>query len=274
MKKIALITGASGGIGGAIALRLARDGFYVLVHYNTGAARAAAVAEAINKNGGGAETIRADLSDKKEVDALFAAVLKKHKRLDVLVNNAGVSESILFSDCTYEHIDGMLNINLKAAMYLTKLFVPALIAAGGRAGGNESGGNGESGTSGKAGGTGTGANNTGGKIINITSMWGISGAACEVSYSAAKAGLIGFTKALAKELGPSGVNVNAIACGAIDTPMLSDLDGAAKKSLIDRTYLCRLGAPSDIAGAASFLAGTDSDFITGQTIEVDGGFNI
>jgi 3-oxoacyl-[acyl-carrier protein] reductase len=153
----------------------------------------------------------------------------------------------------------MLNINLKTAMYLTKLFVPAFVRGGG---GGISGANN------------AGGNTGGGKIINITSMWGISGAACEVCYSAAKAGLIGFTKALAKELGPSGINVNAIACGAIDTPMLSGLDEAAKKSLIEGTYLCRLGTPSDIAGAASFLAGADSDFITGQTIEVDGGFNI
>ncbi|HGM3259141.1 TPA: SDR family oxidoreductase, partial [Clostridioides difficile] len=183
-------------------------------------------------------------SNREDVENMVDYCIKEFGGLDVLVNNAGVSQDKLFTDITDEDWDNMMNINLKGSFYCSQVALKYMIS--------EKKGN----------------------IINISSIWGISGASCEVHYSITKAGIIGMTKALAKEVGPSNIRVNSIAPGVINTDMLSGYNEEDIDALVEETPLMRLGTPEDIANCAIFLASDKSNFITGQVISPNGGFVI
>ncbi|MGN1444500.1 MAG: elongation factor P 5-aminopentanone reductase [Acutalibacteraceae bacterium] len=241
---LALVTGASGGIGAEICRKLASMGFDVAVHYNRSEEKAKRLCTQLHERFGiSASAIQADLSDCEQVKTLAEKALGIGT-VDVLVNNAGLSYRELFQFAEESKVNDVLSVNLTCAMLLTKRIVPGMIAR------------------------------HSGRIINISSMWGVSGGSCEVHYSAAKAGLIGFTKALAKEVGPSGITVNCVAPGLIDTKMNAELDEQAKRDVIEETPMARIGLPEDVAAAVGFFAGKEASFITGQTLCVDGGITI
>lgn len=239
MKKTALITGASRGIGAAIALKLAKEGFFTYINYCKNSDLAEKVAE---QTGGMA--VMADVSNKKQVDEMVGNIVQHTGGIDVLVNNAGISVSGLFTDITEEEEQRLWKINVGGVFNCTKAVLPYMI------------------------------NKKYGKIINISSMWGQVGASCEVHYSASKAAIIGFTKALAKELGPSGINVNCIAPGVIMTDMNSCHSADTMEALREETPVMRLGTAEDVAQAAAFFASDQSSFITGQILGVNGGLVI
>ena len=244
MTMLALITGASGGIGSAISRKLASMGYDIAVHYHRSQKDAMLLCREIEERFGvSASAIQADLSDREQVKQLAEKALAIGT-VDVLVNNAGLSYRELFQFTEENRVNDVLSVNLTSAMLLTKLIVPGMIAR------------------------------HDGRIINISSMWGVSGGSCEVHYSAAKAGLIGFTKALAKEVGPSGITVNCIAPGLIDTKMNDELDEQAKEEVVAETPMARIGLPEDVAAAVGFFAGKEASFITGQTLCVDGGITV
>lgn len=241
---VAVITGAGKGIGRAIALRLAKDGYKIAVCYNNSKEKAEKVAEDIIAAGGNARTFQLDITDSRNANSVIADIENNFGEIAVLVNNAGIAEQSLFTDITDEMWRKMIDTNLGGAFYCARAVLPFMI------------------------------HRKKGKIINIASIWGETGGSCEVHYSAAKAGLIGMTKALAKEVGPSGITVNCVSPGVILTDMTSHFDEATMNELKDETPLGRIGTPEDVAGAVSFLASADSDFITGQDIAVNGGMNI
>lgn len=235
--KTALITGGSRGIGAAIARRFAKEGFRVIINYNNSEAQAKALAA---ETGGTA--VRADVGSPEQVAAMAEKITAEHGALDVIVNNAGIAHFGLLTDMSEAEWQSLMNINLGGAFRVTKNLIRPMIAAGR------------------------------GCVINISSMWGQVGASCEAAYSASKAGLIGLTKALAKELGPSGIRVNCIAPGVIDTDMNARLDSETLAELKDETPLGVIGSPEDVADAAYFLY--ENGFVTGQVIGVNGGFVI
>ena len=232
--KTALITGAGGGIGSAIAARLAKDGFLPILHSNTKDLRETAAAL-------GGISVRADLGDVAQIETMVQEVLAQTGRVDVLVNNAGISVSGLLTDISPAQRRRIFDVNVLGAIELTRLLLPQMI------------------------------HRKDGCILNISSMWGQVGASCEVDYSATKAALIGFTKALAQEVALSGIRVNCIAPGVIRTAMLDCYDEETLQSLAEETPLGRLGTPEDIARAAAFLCSPEADFITGQVLGVTGG---
>lgn len=242
MNRTALITGASGGIGAATAKELAKNGYDLILHCNSNKEKALSLKDEIEKSSGvKAYVVSADLSVPDGAAELAKKALGICDRIDVLVNNAGVAYQELFQLTDNEKVRRLFEVNLMSAMELTKALLPSMI------------------------------NNRCGKIINVSSMWGIAGASCEVHYSASKAALVGFTKALAKEVGPSGINVNCVAPGYIDTEMNSSFDEDTVKEIADSTPLMRIGTPEDVAYLITFLASDRASFITGQTITVDGG---
>lgn len=238
MKTSVLITGASRGIGRAMAAAFAREGYRVCIHYHTGREEALELEQELAAEGCEVFCLGADVSDRAQVQGLFAAAGK----VDILVNNAGISQEVLFLDMTEEDWERMMAVNLKSVFLCSQAAARQMVRRGE------------------------------GKIINVSSMWGLAGAACEVHYSAAKAGVIGFTKALARELGPSGVQVNSIAPGVIDTDMNRWLSPEEREDLIGRTPLGRIGSPEDVARAALFLA--RDRFMTGEVLNISGGFVI
>lgn len=240
----AIITGASRGIGRAVAVLFGRNGYNVIVNYANSAEKAEEVCALIRENGGEAEPFCADVSNRNAVDEMVAFAEKRFGQVDVLVNNAGIAEQILFTDITEEKWDRMFDVDVKGVYNCTQAVLPGMI------------------------------HRKHGRIINISSMWGITGASCEVHYSAAKAAVIGMTKALAKELGPSGITVNAVAPGVIETEMNGMLDEETIASLIEETPAGRVGTPEDVAETVLFLASQKAGFITGETISVNGGFVI
>lgn len=242
MKKTVLITGASRGIGRAAAEAFAKAGYDVAVNYNKSAEAAETLCRELEKYSVKALPFQADVADKKAVNAMTNEIEKKLGGVSVLVNNAGIAEQALFTDITEKMWDRMFAVNVKGAYNCTQAVLPKMI------------------------------HEKYGRIINISSMWGISGASCEVHYSAAKAALIGFTKALAKEVGLSGITVNCVAPGVIDTDMNGHLSPETISELKEETPLNRIGAPRDVAETVLFLASEKASFITGQTISVDGGF--
>ena len=242
--KTAVVTGASRGIGAAVAERLAADGYAVAVNYNSSEKAAENVCRRINLSGGVAMPFRCDVSKRAEVDNMFAAVRNELGTVSVLVNNAGIAEQCLFTDISEHMWDRLFDVNVKGAFNCSQAAVKEMISA------------------------------KSGNIVNISSMWGQVGASCEVHYSAAKAALIGFTKALAKELGPSGIRVNCIAPGLISTEMNSHLDEDTINALVDETPLSRVGTAEDIANAVSFLVSEKASFITGDVLTVNGGMVI
>ena len=237
--KTVLITGGSRGIGKAMVELFCANGYSVAFTYKNSISEAKSLAEST-----GALAIRADSASEAEILAAVDTARKTLGEIDCLVNNAGVSSFSLFTDLTFEDWNSCISVNLTGAFLYSKAVIPGMVAQ------------------------------KQGRIINITSMWGLVGSSCEVHYSTAKAGLIGMTKALAKELGPSGITVNAIAPGVIETDMnrgLSDEDIAALK---DETPLMRIGLPRDVAEAALFLASDKASFITGEVMNVSGGYVI
>ncbi len=239
--KTALITGASRGIGRAAALRLAEDGFRVIVNYHTSKGEAESLLDELNaRNFSGCTAVQADVSNRAQVEKMFVLA----GGVDVLVNNAGIAQQKLFTDLTEQDWDRMFDVDVKGFFHCCQCALPYMI------------------------------HRKRGKIINISSMWGQVGASCEVHYSAAKAAVIGLTKALAKEVGPSGIQVNCVAPGVITTEMNAQLDESTLCALKEDTPLGVIGTAEDIAAAVSFLAGENSRFITGQVLGVNGGMII
>lgn len=242
--KTVIITGASKGIGQSMAELFATKGYNVLINYNNSKECALNLYNRLNNENLSAITFKADVSKRNEVDLMMKFCVEKFGGIDVLINNAGISQSKLFTDITEEELDEIINVNFKSVFYCSQSALKHMIS------------------------------NKRGKIINISSIWGMVGASCEVHYSATKAGIIGLTKALAKELGPSNIQVNCIAPGVIQTDMLSSYSKDEMNVLQENTPLMKLGSPDDIAGCALFLASEYSDFITGQIISPNGGFVI
>lgn len=241
---VAVITGAGKGIGRETCLRLAKDGYKIAVCYNNSKEKAEKTAEDIVAAGGVAKVFALDITDSQKVNSVFAEIEKDFGEIAVLVNNAGIAEQSLFTDITDEMWHKMIETNLSGAFYCTRAVLPFMI------------------------------HRKSGKIINIASIWGETGGSCEVHYSSSKAGLIGMTKALAKEVGLSGITVNCVSPGVILTDMTSHFDEDTMQELKSETPLGRIGRPEDVAGAVAFLASGDADFITGQDLAVNGGMNI
>ncbi len=238
MEKTVLITGGSRGIGAACVEAFAAAGCRVVFSYLHSQEQAAALCARWE---GRALAVQADVADRDQVAALFRQAEQAFGPVEVLVNNAGIAQQKLFTDITPAEWRRMLAVHLDGPFYCCQAALPAMIRA------------------------------KWGRIINISSMWGQVGGSCEVHYSAAKSGLIGLTKALAQEEGPSGVTVNCIAPGVVETDMMAGFSAADKQALAEETPLCRLGRPEEVAAAAVFLAGDQAAFITGQVLGVNGG---
>ncbi len=243
-KKTVLITGASRGIGRACALKFALTGWNVVVNYLNSAEKARELLETIKTSGADGIAVRADVSSPEEVEGLFNQAAERYGEIDAVINSAGIAQKKLFIDITNEDWRNMLDIDLSSVFYCSRQAVRHMMW------------------------------NRRGCIINISSIWGITGGACEVHYSAAKAGVIGLTKALAKEAGQWNIRINCIAPGVIHTDMNADLTPADITELTSQTPLGRTGKPQDIAELALFLASQQSEFITGQIISPNGGLVI
>lgn len=239
--KIALVTGASRGIGRQIAISMAREGALVIVNYNGSAARAEETVKEITESGGQAEAVQCNVSDYAAVEEMMKYVFGKYKRLDILVNNAGITKDNLLMKMSEEDFDAVIGINLKGAFNCTKHVSRQMLKQ------------------------------KGGRIINISSVSGVMGNAGQANYCASKAGVIGLTKSVARELGSRGITVNAIAPGFIDTEMTEVLSEDVKKAMGEQIPLKRFGRTEDVAEAAVFLASDRAAYITGQVINVDGG---
>lgn len=244
LKKIAIVTGGSRGIGRQICIDLAKNNYKVIINYNKSEKSAKELKEILEEDGCEVDTYPADVSKADEVKALIDYCVQRYGNIDLLVNNAGVSMEGLITDMSEEEWDSLINTNLKSVFLCSKEALKIMIS------------------------------NHSGKIINLASMWGVTGGSCEVAYSASKAGVIGFTKALAKEVGLSGVNVNAVAPGVIMTDMMGSFSEEDINTLKEDTPLMKLGYPEDVAAMVLFLASEKADFITGQIIGVNGGFVI
>ena len=239
--KVALVTGSSRGIGRAIALRLAADGCQVVVNYRAGADAAADVVGSIEAAGGTAIAVQADVTDAAAVESLIGQTLERFGRLDVLVNNAGVTRDGLLMRMKDEDWDMVIATNLRSVFLASRAVLRPMMRQ------------------------------RGGRIVSITSISGLSGNAGQCNYAAAKAGIVGFTRSLAKEAGARGITVNAVAPGYVPTDLTSDLPQTLLDEAVKATPLGRLGTAEDIAAAVSFLASDDAAFITGQVLRVDGG---
>jgi 3-oxoacyl-[acyl-carrier protein] reductase len=235
--KTVLITGGSRGIGRAMVELFSKNGYCVAFTYKNSENEAKSLAEAT-----GAICIKADSALENEVVSAVKLAEEKLGHIDCLINNAGISSFSMFTDLTLEDWNRCIGVNLTGAFLYSKAVIPSMVSR------------------------------KWGRIINVTSMWGLVGSSCEVHYSTAKAGLIGMTKALAKELGPSGITVNAIAPGVIETEMNKCLSEEDKAALCEETPVMRIGKPEEVAEAALFLAGDKAGFITGEVMNISGGF--
>ncbi len=243
--KTVLVTGSSRGIGAAIAEVFAKNKFNVVLNYRKNKEKALKLFEKLRNLGTDAIAVQADISNYVECKNMFDTIHENFKNIDVLVNNAGYCEKKLFTEISQDDWQKMFNVNVNGAFNCTKIALPEMIAR------------------------------KSGKIINISSILGINGSSCEVHYSASKAAIIGFTKALAKEVGLSNIQINCVCPGVISTDMNTDLDANIMKRLTAMTPLGRIGKPEDVANMVYFLGSDNSNFITGQVVSVDGGiFNI
>lgn len=242
--KNALVTGAGRGIGKAIALELAAKGAFVIVNYNGSKEAAEQTVAEIKAAGGDAVAYQCSVSDYEACGAMITALIKEYAHIDILVNNAGITRDGLLMKMSEEDFDAVINTNLKGCFntirHMSRYFLKQ------RAG----------------------------KIINISSVSGIFGNAGQANYSASKAGVIGLTKAVARELASRGINVNAVAPGFVETDMTDALSDSVKENLKSQIPLGKIGHPQDIAKAVAFLASPDADYITGQVLSVDGGMAI
>lgn len=238
--KTVLITGASGGIGAAIAKEMSDAGYAVALTYNKNKENA----EKLCAQFGNAQAFHFDISSFESVEKLYSDVLSVFGGIDAVVNNAGTAFTGLVQDMTESEILHLVNTDLNGVIYSTKFAAKHMVR------------------------------NHSGVIINISSIWGVVGASCEAVYSAAKGGVVTFTKAMAKEIGPSGVRVNCVSPGVIKTAMLDQYTDEDLQALADETPLGRIGTPQDVAKAVKFLISDDASFITGQNIVVDGGISL
>lgn len=242
MKNV-LVTGATGGIGEAIATLFAKSGYNVAVHSHTKSQKAKSLADELEKLYSVKTTfVTCDVSNKKEVDEMFDFLERDFGNVDILVNNAGISSVMMMCDTSEDEWDRVLGINLKGMYLCSKRASVNMV------------------------------HNKWGRIINISSVWGNVGASCEVAYSASKSGSVGFTKALAKELAPSRITVNAVSPGLINTKMNSHLSKLDVQALCDEIPLCRMGEPYEVAHAVLFFAHENASYITAQNLSVDGGW--
>lgn len=239
--KCAIVTGASRGIGKAIALKLASLGANIVINYRSNEKEALEVENEIKNMGVEALCIKGDISKAEEVESLISAAKEKFGAIDIMVNNAGITKDTLILRMKEEDFDTVIDVNLKGVFNCLKTITPVMVRQ------------------------------KYGKIINLSSVVGISGNAGQVNYSASKAGVIGMTKSLAKEVGSRGINVNAIAPGFIETDMTDVLGDKYKDEIKKNIPLKKLGKPEDVANVVAFLASENSDYITGQVIHVDGG---
>lgn len=242
MKKVALVTGSSRGIGRAIARRLAREGYALCINYIEREDKALELKGELEAAGCPAMIYRADVAVREQVEAMVAAVKAELGPVSLLVSNAGVAGQCLFQEVSDGMWDRYFNVNVRGAFNCAQAVLPDML------------------------------HEKSGSIVTISSIWGLRGASCEVVYSATKAALIGLSKSLAMELAPSGIRVNCVCPGVVDTDMLSALPSDVMGSLADMTPMGRLGSPEDIAGAVAFFAGDEAGFITGQVLTADGGF--
>lgn len=242
--KIALITGAGRGIGRAIAIALAKEGAEVVINYNGSEERAKEVKQTIEENGGKASIYKCNVSDFEACETMIREIVKEHGHLDILVNNAGITKDGLIMKMKEEDFDRVLNVNLKGTFNTIRHSARQMLKQ------------------------------RSGKIINISSVSGILGNVGQANYAASKAGVIGLTKTMARELGSRGITVNAIAPGFVDTEMTEVLSEEIRENACKQIILGRFGKPEDIANAAVFLASDKADYITGQVISVDGGMNV
>lgn len=240
--KTVLITGGSRGIGKCIAENLAKEGYNVVLNYNKSEKQAKQIQKELREQGKNIEIYKADISKREEVKKMIKFALNKFKNIDILINNAGIAKLQMFNDITDEDWNEMINTNLNSVFYCTQEVLENMI------------------------------HNKNGCIINISSIWGMVGASCEVAYSVSKAGIDGMTKALAKELGLSNIRVNSIAPGVIDTEMNSNLDNRIKEEIKNETPLNKIGRPIDIYRCVKWLI--EDEFTTGQVISPNGGYVI
>lgn len=244
MKRNVWITGASGGIGAAVARRFAQEGYGVFLQYHRSRQTAEHLVDELTRGGADAACFCADVADPEDMQRAAQEACGRFGHIDVLVHSAGIARQELFGDVTLAQWRDMMRVHLDGAFLACQAVLPGMIRR------------------------------QSGCVILVSSVWGMVGASCEVAYSTAKAGLIGMTKALAKEVGPSHIRVNCLAPGVIDTPMNHHLDEAAMQALRDETPLGRTGTPQEVADAAAFLASDGAGFITGQVLSPNGGFVI
>ena len=240
--KVILVTGGSRGIGANIVQELSKHGYTVIMNYNKSEEQANKIKNELGNNGIHIDIVKADISKRNEVKNLINFIIEKYEHIDVVINNAGISQIKLFTEITDEDWNKMLQTNLTSAFYVTQEAVPSMIQQ------------------------------KSGCIINISSVWGIVGASCEVHYSVAKAGLDGMTKALAKELGPSNIRVNSIAPGIINTEMNKELSEQELENIANEIPLEKIGYPHSITNCVKWLI--EDDYTTGQIISVNGGWVI
>lgn len=242
--KIALVTGASRGIGREIAIQLAKEGAHVIINYSGNIDAAKEVLNVIQTEGYSAEIYQCNVGNFEDVKVMIDNIVTEHKKIDVIVNNAGITKDNLLLKMSEQEFDDVININLKGAFNTSKHAVRYMLKQ------------------------------RSGRIINITSVSGIMGNAGQVNYSASKAGLIGMTKSLARELASRGITVNAVAPGFINTDMTKELPESVLESVSANIPLKRFGEASDVAGMVVYLAANEGNYITGQVFQVDGGIAI
>ncbi len=241
MKKVALVTGGAKGIGAAIVKKLCEDGYSVAINYNKSEQRALSLCSFCASEGFTVLPVKCDVSVSSDVEMMFSQIEEKLGAVEVLINNAGVSLWGLFDTVTDEEWNNVIGTNLTGTFNCTRRAVPSMLK------------------------------NKYGSIINISSVWGQEGASCEAVYSASKAGVIGLTKALAKEYAPSGITVNCICPGVIDTDMMSRFSDEEKAEICEEIPMGRMGSPEEVADAVSFFANENSSYVTGQILGINGG---